>query len=267
MDRDTPLIITATPNICWLHPEVEYPNTVDAVVAEAERCRAAGASILHVHAEGRWAQTISALRSATDLIVQCGMSSLAIPERMEVFEHRADMISIIVSHHDEAFAGLDVHVLHPREELADYAALSRRYGVKLELETWHTGSIWNLQYLIDAGLLDPPYFTSLFFGWPGGAWSPATVEEYLSRRRAMPPGSVCTVSVMGEEQMSLLAAAITHGDHVRVGTEDDPFDRTGALAPTHELVSEIAAVARAVGRPVATPNQARDLVGLAQVPA
>ena len=70
------------------------------------------------------------------------------------------MISIIVSHHDEAFVGLDVHVLHPREELAEYAELSRKHGVKLELETWHTGSIWNIDWMIEQGLLDPPYFTS-----------------------------------------------------------------------------------------------------------
>ena len=60
-------------------------------------------------------------------------------ERMDVFEQRGDMISIITSHHDEAFAGLDMHELHPREELAEYARLAREYGVQLEYETWHTG--------------------------------------------------------------------------------------------------------------------------------
>ena len=107
---------------------------------------------------------------------------------------------------------------------------SPEYGVKLELETWHTGSIWNIRYLIEQGLLDPPYFTSIFFGWPGGSWTPATVEEYLARRAALPEESVATVSIMDPEQMRILAAAITHGDHVRVGTEDHPYDRP-AVAP------------------------------------
>ena len=87
------------------------------------------------------------------------------------------MISIIVSHHDEAFAGQDFHVLHPREELTEYAELSRKHGVKLELETWHTGSIWNIKWMIEQGLFDPPYFISIFFDWPGGSWSPSTIEE------------------------------------------------------------------------------------------
>jgi 3-keto-5-aminohexanoate cleavage enzyme len=267
LSDETPLIITATPNVSWLHPEVEYPTTVESLVEEAGRCERAGASILHFHGEGYWSEAIDGLRSETDLIVQCGMSSLPIPERMEVFEKRADMISIITSHHDEAFAQLDVHVLHPREELVEYAELSRKHGVKLELETWHTGSIWNIEWLIERGLLDPPHFTSIFFGWPGGSWSPATIEEYLHRRRSLPPDSVATVSAMGERQYRLLVAAIGLGDHVRVGTEDFPFDRHGNPAATHELVAQIAEVARAAGRPIATPDQAREVIGLARQPA
>jgi 3-keto-5-aminohexanoate cleavage enzyme len=256
------LVITATPNVSWLHPQVKYPRDVESLVAEAARCEEAGASILHFHGEGYWSEAIDALRAETNLIVQCGMSSLPIPERTEVFEKQADMISIITSHHDEAFAQTDVHVLHPREELVEYAELSRRYGVKLELETWHTGSIWNIEWLIERGLIDPPHFTSIFFGWPGGSWSPPTIDEYLYRRRSLPPACVATVSAMGDEQLRLLVAAITLGDHVRVGTEDHPFDRHGNPATTHELVKQIAGVAEAVGRPVASPQQAREITGL-----
>lgn len=261
-----PLIITATPNICWLRPDVPYPDTPDAMAAEGRRCAEAGASILHMHADD-WAGTIAAVRRETDLIVQCGMSSHEIPQRMEVFENGADMISIITSHHDEAFSGLDVHKLHGRDELAEYGRLSRQYGVRLEFETWHTGGIWNLRWLIEHGLVDPPYFTSLFFGWPGGSWSPPTIDEYLRRTAALPPHCVSTVSIMAPEQVRILAAAIVQGDHVRVGTEDYPYDRAGSLAETHRLVAEVAEIARAVGRPVATPAQAREIVaerGIAQ---
>src|SRR5579859_7840737 len=214
-----PLIITATPNICWLQPDVPYPRTLAEIVEEAQRCEAAGASIFHIHAEQRWAQVIQALRRETNLIIQCGMSSLPILERMEVWEKQAEMISMIISHHDEAFTGLDVHVLHPREELAEYMRLCQQYQVKPELEIWHAGSIWNMRYLIDKGLLPAPYFTTLFFGWPGGSWSPPTMEEYLYRKRLMPSDSIINVSIMGQEQKTILAAAILHGDHIRVGTE------------------------------------------------
>ncbi|MDB5074579.1 MAG: hypothetical protein JWO42_758 [Chloroflexi bacterium] len=258
-----PLVITATPNICWLHPEVQYPTTPEETVREARRCEAAGTAVLHFHADD-WITTLRLLREETSLILQCGMSSLPIDRRMDIFEQGGDMISIILSHHDEAFSQVDYHVLHPREELEEYARLSAQYGVRLEHEIWHTGSIWNLKYLISKGLLKPPHITTLFFDWPGGSWSPATVEEYHYRRSFLPMGCAVTVSIMGEHQKDILAAAILLGDHVRVGTEDYPYNHAGELAPTHELVAQTVRMANALGRPVATPAQARALLGIAE---
>jgi 3-keto-5-aminohexanoate cleavage enzyme len=258
-----PLIITATPNICWLSPDVPYPHTVAGIATEASLCEQAGARIFHTHAEGKWSEVIQAVRQQTALVIQCGMSSLPIADRMEVWVEHADMISMIVSHHDEAFKGLDVHVLHPREELEDYMNLCNQYKVKPELEVWHAGSIWNMQYLINKGLLPAPYFTTLFFGWPGGSWSPPTMEEYLYRRRLMPPGSVINVSIMGPEQKIILAAAILHGDHVRVGTEDYPYIN-GQVAATHELVAEVVDLAHKLGREIASAEETRKALGIGE---
>ncbi|MGV7929009.1 MAG: 3-keto-5-aminohexanoate cleavage protein [Spirochaetota bacterium] len=257
-----PLIITATPNTCWLHPEVPYPKTAPEIAAEARLCREKGAAVFHIHGEGQWPQVIGGIRAATDIIIQCGMSSLSIPERIEVFENRSDMISIILNHHDEAFVNVDCNELHTKEELAEYALTCRKYGVRPEFEVWHTGSIWNLNHLIGKGLLDRPYITTLFFGWPGGTWSPPTVEEYLYRRKYMPEGSAMTVSIMHPDQMVILSAAIVHGDNVRVGTEDLPYDRRGKVCDTHELVEEIADISRRLGRPVATPDEARKILAI-----
>ncbi len=257
-----PLIITATPNISWLHPEVDYPRTPETIAAEAALCYQEGATILHTHAEGRWAETIRAVREKCPLIIQCGMSSLPIKDRMEVYANKADMISIILNHHDEAFARTETSVLHSRQELAGYARLNGEYGLIPEFEVWHAGSIWNLNYLIEKKLIKIPYFTTLFFGWPGGTWSPPSVEEYLYRRKLMPQCCVCSVSIMGESQREIITAAILRGDHVRVGTEDYPFDLAGKVAATHQLVRETAEIARSIGRPLATIDQAREMIGL-----
>ncbi len=260
--KKPPLVITATSNICWMRPEVEYPKTPDAIAEDARLCLEAGASVYHTHAEGRWGEVIRAIRSKCEVIIQCGMSSVSLKERSEVFEERADMISIILSHHDEAFAFQEFNVLHDRGEMEEYAGACQRFGVVPEFEIWHSGSIWNLRYLIGRGAIRKPYVTTLFFGWPGGTWSPPTIEEYLYRRKQMPQGSVCNVSVMGENQMKVLAAAIVSGDHVRVGTEDYPYDRGGTVAPTHKLVREIREVAEALGRPVADVREALKILGI-----
>lgn len=260
--RATPLIITATANICWMHPEVDYPRTPGEIAEEAVLCTEKGAAVFHTHAEGRWKEVILAVRERCDAIIQCGMSSASMEERAEVFAHRADMISVILSHHDEAFASEEFNVLHTRKEITAYVRACAEHGVVPEFEIWHTGSIWNLYCLIENRCLEPPYVTTLFFGWPGGTWSPPTIEEYLHRRSHMPEGCVCTVSVMGPEQVKLLATAIVQGDHVRVGTEDYPFNRAGRVAKTHELVEEIKTVSEALGRPVASAEEARRMLGI-----
>lgn len=257
-----PLIITATPNICWLHPEVEYPKTAVEIAEEAALCREAGASVLHTHAEGQWIEVLEEVKKRTDIIVQGGMSSFTLQERIELFEQDYDMSSIILNHHAEAFKEVNCDMLHPLAELEEYAAACREYGVKPEFEVWHTGSIWNLNQLINKGLLDGPYINTLFFGWPGGTWSPATIEEYLYRRRMMPENCACTVSIMAEEQMDILTAAIINGDNVRVGTEDYPYNQQGKICTTHELVKEIADISRRLGREIASPEQARKILGL-----
>jgi len=257
-----PLIIIATPNVCWLDPDVDYPKVPEAIAEEAHLCYENGATILHTHAEGNWKDTIAAVRARSPIIVQCGMSSQPISDRMDIYTKKGDMISIILNHHDEAFVGADFNVLHSKEELIEYVKLCKQYGVIPEWEVWHAGSIWNLNYLIGKKLLIPPYVTTLFFGWPGGAWSPPTVEEYFYRRKLMPQGCACNVSIMDKNQRDILTAAIINGDHVRVGTEDYPYDHSGKLVTTHELVQETAEMARALGRPLATIQQARQMIGL-----
>ena len=256
-----PLVITATPNVSWLHPEVWYPKSAAEIAGEAAACVEAGASIVHVHAEGKWKEAIRAVRKKTGGILQCGMSSLPLSERMEVFEEGADMISVMLGHHDEAFVGVDTHRLHPREELVKYMKLASRYRVKPEFEVWHSGSIWNLRFLVSKGIVSRPYFTTLFLGWPGGNWSPPTVEEYINRRKLMPEGSMVSVSVMDRSQLEVLTAAITRGDHVRVGTEDNPFIGE-APADAPQLVRRISRVSKALGRPVASVDEAAGLLGV-----
>ena len=257
-----PLIIIATPNICWLNPEVAFPRTPDSIAEEGRLCYERGATILHIHAEGMWKETIAAVRARSPIIIQCGMSSQAVVDRMDIYRNKGDMISIILNHHDELFVGADFNVLHPKVELVEYVQLCKEYGVIPEWEVWHTGSIWQLNYLINKELVKPPYITTLFFGWPGGTWSPPTIEEYLYRRKLMPDGCTCNVSIMDKNQREIISAAIIKGDHVRVGTEDYPYNHYGELVSTHELVNETAEMARALGRPLATIKEAREIFGM-----
>jgi 3-keto-5-aminohexanoate cleavage enzyme len=244
-----------------LHPKTKYPKTPEKIAEVAQQCTKAGASIIHIHAEEMWAETIKLMRKKTNAIIQCGMSSLAISQRMEVFTEKADMISIILGHHDEAFVNIDTHKLHTREELIEYSKLIKQYGVKPEFEVWHSGSIWNLKYLIDRKYIDPPYFSTLFFGWPGGNWTPPTIEEYLYRKKLMTKKRIINLSIMDPEQYRLIGVAIAMGDHVRVGTEDNPSIEEKQVT-TEELVYWVTDIAKAIGRRIATIEESAKIIGI-----
>jgi len=269
MPFDSELIITVTTAQSWIYPEVRNaPEKPEEIAQTVYECYEAGASVAHIHSSlvvspKDWAETIKRIRDKCDIIVQVGMSSIPLKERMEIFRLKPDMISVMLSHHDEAFPLEDVHRLHPRQELEDYAKLCRDYGVKPEFEVWHTGSIWNLNYLIQKKLLEKPYFLTLFFGWPGGNWSPPTLQELISRVQNLPPDHIYQVSIMGSAQTSLATLSIILGGHVRVGTEDYPYLYEGVPAKTNaQLVARMARISKELGRDVADPNRARKLMGL-----
>jgi 3-keto-5-aminohexanoate cleavage enzyme len=258
------LIITATPNFSWINPKLtNYPKTADEIIEEVVKCHGAGAAIAHIHGVGGWKETISGIRDRCDIIIQAGMSSQPLADRTGIFENKPDMISIILNHHDEAFTGQDFHRLHPREELEEYCKKCRAARIKPEWEVWNTGSIWNLNYLIKKKLLDPPHYQTLFFGWPGGTWTPPTAEEFYYRVKYLPPSSVYAISVMGIEQLKIAALSIAEGGHVRVGTEDYPYVKKDEPAKnTAQLVENLVELAKDLGREVADPTEARKIIGI-----
>jgi len=260
------LIITATTANSWLNPDLKnWPLNTDQLIEEAINCAESGASILHVHLprSPEATEVVAKIRERTDAIIQAGMSSYPIEERTTDFEAKPDMVSIILNHHDEHFPEMHVNRLHPLEEFEGYSGKCREYGVKPEWEVWHTGSYWNLRYMIDRGWFEGPHVLTLFFGWPGGTWSPPTPDSYLYRVRHMPENCLHTVSVMGEEQTEIATLAIAMGGNVRVGTEDYPFIREGVPAKNNaELVERMVGISREMGREVANPSEARKIIGI-----
>ena len=81
-------------------------------------------------------------------------------------------------------------------------------------------------------------------------------------RKLTPSGRVFNISIMGRGQHDIVTAAISMCDHVRVGTKDYAFDRSGDVVSTHELVKETAGIAQTIGQPLANVGQARKMIGL-----
>ena len=259
------LIVTVTLADSLLYLDAHnYPKTPEEIAETAYRCYEEGAAIAHIHLpKGKCKKTVDLIRDKCDMVIQAGMSSDPIEERKELFESGSDMISVMLSHHDEYFPVSRENRLHLKEELEDYCRLCRKTKIKPEFETWHLGSVWSLNYLIERNLVDKPYFLTLFFNWPGGNWSPATPDEFFHRIKYLPVDSVISVSVMQTQQKIILPLAIVIGKHVRVGIEDYPYIKEGVLAKDNvELVKNIIRLSKEIGREVADPSEAKKIIGL-----
>jgi 3-keto-5-aminohexanoate cleavage enzyme len=294
------LIITATVDstISWpANPYMPAIEDTKAVARQYVDAVNAGASICHHHgvhylddkmqADGRklsridfdgWQQLSDGIRAGGGSpIIQYGIASARVPEKIALMDQAPDMMSYCFHPHDERFQPdpalppVEMYALHPRDELEEISTAAKEHGVKLDIECFYTGGFFNLEFIRAQGLLPDPCWTTLFFDWKGGTWTPPTHDAMLYMVRNLPPNVNWNVSIMNPtEAWKLIPLAIATGGHVRVGWEDNPYLPNGELAKSNaELVECVVQMARLIGREVATPDEARAIAGLApsSVPA
>jgi 3-keto-5-aminohexanoate cleavage enzyme len=289
------LIITVTVDSSMSYPGNPLMPPIEDTAAIAQQyidAVNAGASICHHHGihylepelqpDGRklsrivhegWRDLTEQIRAGCDEpIIQYGIASARLPDKIELMKQHPDMMSYAFNVHDEYFRpdpalpANEMYALHPRDELEEAATAAKEHGVKLEIECFYTGAYWNLGFIREKGLLDDPIWATLFFNWQGGAWTPPTVDALLYMVRHLPPRVNWNVSIMDPvNSWRLIPTVIALGGHIRVGWEDNPYLPNGELAPSNAaLVEKVVEMATLVGRPVATPSRAREITGLRQ---
>ncbi|HBB15600.1 MAG: 3-keto-5-aminohexanoate cleavage protein [Syntrophus sp. RIFOXYC2_FULL_54_9] len=133
--------------------------------------------------------------------------------------------------------------------------------VKPEIEAFDSGMIGNAMTLIEKGLIKTPLWWQFVLGVKGGA--AATVRSLVHLVESLPAGSLWSVCAVGWRQLPLNVQAIVMGGHARTGLEDNLYYRRGELAQSNaQLVARLARIARECGREPATPNEAREILGL-----
>jgi len=288
-----PLVITVTCDSTMSYPgnkampAIENTDAVgqeyiDAVNAGATLCHHHGVHYLEeeIQPDGKklskidfdgWKNLTDKIKTVgNDPIIQFGIASARLPEKINLMALRPDMMSYAFNVHDEFFQPdpeyppNEMYSLHPRDELEEFARAAQQNGVKPEIECFFTGAFWNLEFIRSRGLLADPVWATLFFGWQGGAWTPPTPDALLYMVKHLPPNTNWNVSVMDSvEQWRLLPLAIALGGHVRVGWEDNPFLPSGDPSKSNaELVDVVVRMAEQIGRPIATVAEARKIVGV-----
>ena len=138
-------------------------------------------------------------------------------------------------------------------------------GTRFEFECYDTAHLYNLKYFLDQGLVKGPLFIQTVFGLQGGIG--AHPEDVMHMRRTADRlfGDQYRWSVLGagRNQMPIAAMAAAMGGNVRVGLEDSIWIGPGKLATSNaEQVKRVRQIVEGLGLEVATPDEARDMLGL-----
>jgi 3-keto-5-aminohexanoate cleavage enzyme len=246
------------------------PVTPDEIVDSALAAWRAGAAVLHLHAReddgtptqdrGAFERLVDAIRAAgCDAILNLSTGSAGgrsvRDDRLQPLELRPEMASFdcgTINFGDRIFEG-DVPFLRRMGEAF------RESGAKPELECFDTGYLGLALQLRDEGLLDDPLVVQFVTGIPGTG-VPATVEQVEHMRRLLPDDARWSVCAAGQAQLPLNAYCILAGGHVRTGLEDNLWLRKGERATNAQLVGRVVRIARELERPVATPDEAREIL-------
>lgn len=275
-----PLVVTAAvTGLSATRERVPHiPLTATEILDDAQRCVAAGAAVIHLHvrdaeAGPEWrreayAEVIPELRSRCPGVIVCattsGRGGATLDQRTDVLElegaARPDLASLTLGSVNFP-SGASVNDIATIEELARRMA---DRGVVPELELFDLGMVHLAHRLARDGLLPAGCPANLLLGFPNGA--PADAAALVALLAALPPVvGPWAAAGFGAFQQPAGALAAAMGGGIRTGLEDNPFldHRTREPATNAALVERAVAQARAAGREVAGPAQARAALGLA----
>lgn len=253
------------------------PVAPEEIVEDAERCVAAGASILHVHARDPdgsptyradvYTEIVGGIRERCPDAIVCASTSGRV---FRSFEQRAEVLDLEGELKPD-LASLTLGSLNfPREASVNEPSMIRRLaermaerGIVPELEVFDFGMVDYAKYLIDRGVLREPSYFNLLLGSLGTL--AATPFNLAALVQSLPGGSTWAGAGIGRFQFPVNALAIAMGGHVRVGLEDNLYLDAEKRKPATnvELVERLVRLAHASEREIATPAQARALLGLA----
>ncbi|MGH2955425.1 MAG: 3-keto-5-aminohexanoate cleavage protein [Solirubrobacterales bacterium] len=273
-----PLIINLAPTGMVPTKEMtpHVPVSTEEILEDVAVCRELGVSIVHVHARDEagapthrkeaYQPIIDGVREIDPKLIVCttcsGRNVSEVELRGQVLEldgaARPDMGSLTLGSNNFK---QQASVNSP-ETIRGLAERMKRFGIVPELEVFEPGMVLTGRLLMEQGLVSERSFINILLGNPGTApLEPSMFAAFIS---VLPSTWVWSLAGIGRHQLDANALAIAAGGHVRVGLEDNIWlDRERTERATNgQLVERVVRIAELCERPIATPAQAREMLGL-----
>ena len=255
------------------------PITSAEIITDAVRCYEAGGSIFHLHSrltdqspaweKESYVEMISGIRSsiADPNIIICTTTSGRVHNTLKCRSDVLNLIGLVKPDMASLTLGSMNFVkqasVNSPEMIQGLAMAMLDKGIKPELEAFDIGMVEYSHYLIRKGILNgnKPYINLLLGSL--GTMS-ASARNLSAIVDALPQGSVWAATGIGQFQFSMQKLALAMGGHVRVGLEDGIYMDAGKsrLATNPMMVDRVVRVADAMERPIASPSDARKMLGL-----
>lgn len=272
-EKEMILTVATTGGLHGKDANPNLPEQPDEIAADVEACEEAGAAMVHLHARDengddtkdpeRWQMMRDAIDDRCDDIIVNFTTGGGYPreERLRPIletDPRPDVATIDVG---PLNFGKETVRDYCRGQNEEFAEAMRDHGVKPELETFSPGHFTEVHHLVDEGYLEEPYWLTLILGMQTGTIP--TPRNLLNLVDNIPDGAEWQCLAVGRYQLPLTTMAITLGGHVRVGMEDNVYYRKGELVESNaQLVERTARIADELERPLATPDRAREILGI-----
>ena len=284
-----PVIISAA--VTGGHQKCENRNVPVTAQEQADAAAAvfaAGATIVHIHARQAEDPTLPSheadrYREINDLI-RSRAPEILIDDSQTVAElptEGGEMIGTVGYFKSAPIeAGPDIMALNPGpmtfrgvsgapsrvyagtfDDTERTANVLRERGIKPQVFLYHPGHLDILEYLIEKGALDKPYFVQLVFGQQSGI--PTSPDSVLYMVGNLPEESLFQTCALGLEEIQVNVLALLLGGHVRTGMEDCiDYQRDEPARGNAQLVERIVRIANDLGRRVATVEETRQMLGI-----
>lgn len=273
-------IITVAPTGAWPKKEnnPNVPMTPSEIADDVYACWKVGAAVAHLHMrddEGngtmsadKFRETVTILRErypdcdiVLNLTTSGDLQATEETRQAHLKELRPEMASFDCGSMNWLNTSL---FLNPPSFLEELGANMQEWGVKPEIEAFDPGMIANAAYYLKKGVLKAPLHFQFCMGCANGI--PGSLKNLLFMKETMDslcPGSTWSCFGVGRSAMEVMMAGIALGGHIRVGMEDNVMYSRGVLAESNaQFVARAARIVTEYGNEVATPDDAREILGL-----
>ncbi len=256
------------------------PEQPDEIAEDAYNCYNEGAAIAHIHArdkEGKptgdvdiFKEIHEAIRAKCNMILQDstgGGPGLNFEQRLACLDAAPEMASLNMGSMLRTIGKTaGTTWANPRHELERFAEEMAKRSIKPEMEIYHHGMLREMKNFIDKGLIQKPYYVNLVMGMAYQGAVDATAENLVTLTNLLPPDTIFNCCAIGRAQLPITTLSVLLGGNARVGMEDNIYYAKGVLAESNaQLVERSVRIIKEIGYEIASPQEARDIIGLKSV--